>query len=456
MTFAFVKDGVVYREKAVIEAPIREHQLDINWETFRDRLNPGQEEEWTMKIRKTDGTPAKAQLLAVLYDASLDQIVKPQWWQKSQLLGFYTASSTWKMPEVFKMRKNGNVTAWSDLPTNPLSLSHFDSDLLSLRATDSTLASFASVSKALDKGIRKRGKRGYVSGIVVDEEGEPIIGASVFQSGTTKGTVTNIDGEFEIKTDKDLEVVVSYVGYQSLKETLHRGKYNVLQLVEDYAALNEVVVIGYGTQKKSVFTGIANVIPGVHIRGASSGKGRSSREYAYRTAYDKKDEMENLEAESIAQVPIRENLNETAFFQPNLISGDDGSLAIKFKLPESVTTWRFLGMAHDLDMNMGTMDCTAIAQKDVMVQPNLPRFLRVGDKATISARVSNLGDKQQSGVAVIQLTDAETEEVVYTDKCDFSVEKNTTTPVTFSFIPDDTSNLLVCRISVSGNDFADG
>ena len=455
MTFAFVKDGVVYREKAVIEAPIRENQLNMNWETFRDRLSPGQEEEWTMKIRKTDGTPAKAQLLAVLYDASLDQIVKPQWWQKSQMLGFYTANTNWKRSEFFKMRKNGIVTVWSELPTNPLSLSHFDNDLLSLKATDSSLATFASVSKTLDKGIRKQGKRGYVSGIVVDEEGEPIIGASVFQSGTNKGTVTNIDGEFEIKTDKDLEVVVSYVGYQSLKETLHRGKYNVLQLVEDYNRLEEVVVVGYGTQKKSVFTGIANVIPGVQVRGASSGKGSSSREYAYRTPAVKKD-MEILEAESVAQVPIRENLNETAFFQPNLISGDDGSLAIKFKLPESVTTWRFMGMAHDLDMNMGTMDCTAIAQKEVMVQPNLPRFLRVGDKATISARVSNLGDKQQSGVAVLQLTDAETEEVVYTDKCDFSVEKNTTTPVTFSFIPDGTSNLLVCRISVSGNNFADG
>ncbi|MBO4819871.1 MAG: carboxypeptidase-like regulatory domain-containing protein [Prevotella sp.] len=456
MTFAFIKDGVVYREKAVIEAPMREHQLDVNWETFRDRLSPGQEEEWTMKIRKVDGTPAKAQLLAVLYDASLDQIVKPQWWERSQLLGFYTASTNWKWPETSNMRKNGITMAWSDLPTSPLSWSHFDDDLLSLRATGSALANFASVSKTLDKGSRKKGKRGYVSGIVVDEEGEPIIGASVIQSGTNKGTVTNIDGEFEIKTDKDLEVVVSYVGYQSLKETLHRGKYNVLQLVEDYTRLDEVVVIGYGTQKKSIFTGIANVIPGVQVRGASSGKGRSSREYAYRTSYDKKDEMEILEEESIAQMSIRENMNETAFFQPNLISGDDGSLAIRFKLPESVTTWRFLGMAHDLEMNMGTMDCTAMAQKEVMVQPNLPRFLRVGDKATITARVANIGDKPQSGVAVMQLTDAETEKVVYTDKCDFFVEKNATTPVSFSFVPDDTANLLVCRVSVSGTDFADG
>ena len=461
MTFAFVKDGVVYREKAVIEAPMRENQLDMNWETFRDRLSPGQQEEWIMKIRKTDGTPAMAQLLAVLYDASLDNVVKPkpQWWKQSQMLGFYTASTNWKNPNISKMRKNGVVKAWSELPTSPFVLSHFDSDLLSLRPNDFTLANFASVSKTIDKRGRKqskRGKRGYVSGVVVDEEGEPIIGASVFQSGTHKGTVTDIDGEFEIKSDNDLEVVVSYVGYQTLKETLRKGKYTVLQLAEDYTALNEVVVIGYGTQKKSNHTGVVRTVPGIQIRGASSGKGRSSREYAYRTPYVKKDEMENLEAEPAAQVPIRENLNETAFFYPNLVTGDDGSLSIKFKLPESVTTWRFLGMAHDLDMNMGMMDCTAVAQKDVMVQPNMPRFLRVGDHTTISARVSNIGDKPQSGVAAIQLVDAETEKVVFSDKCDFNVEKNATTPVTFSFVPDGSANLLVCRISVSGTGFADG
>ena len=449
ITFAFVRDGVVYREKAVIEAPMREHQLDMKWETFRDRLSPGQQEEWTMRIRQSDGTPAKAQLLAVLYDASLDQIVKPQWSKKSQMLGFYTASTNWKRPGFSKLRRNGMTKVWSELPVNPLSLSHFDSDLLSLKANDYTLAQFASVSKKMDKGIRKQGRRGYVSGIVVDEEGEPIIGATVTLSGATKdkkGTVTNIDGEFEIKADKDLEVIVSYIGYISLKETLRKGKYAVLQLAEDYNRLEEVVVVGYGTQKKSSLTG------GVQVRGSRS------RVYGYRSPYSETEEMERetTGTEQIALIPIRENMNETAFFYPTLLTGDDGSLAIRFKLPESVTTWRFLGMAHDLEMNMGMMDCTAVAQKEVMVQPNLPRFLRVGDKATISARVSNLGDKQQSGVATIELKDAETEKVVFADKCDFSVEKNATMPVTFSFVPDGQANLLVCRISVSGNDFADG
>jgi len=443
ITFAFVRDGVVYREKAVISAPMKEHQLNLSWETFRDRLTPGQQEEWTMNIRHTDGSPAKAQLLAVLYDASLDQLEKPQWWKRSQMLGFSSNSTSWKVPDFSILKRDGVTTAWSQLPVNPFSLSHFDSDLLSLRATDFSLASFASVSKSMERR-QKQGRRGYVSGIVVDEEGEPVIGAAVYQSNSpNKGTVTNIDGEFELKADKDIEVVVSYIGYLSLTETLRRGKYTVLELVSDENHLEEVVVVGYGTQRKSLLTG------SVMVRGS-----RSKATVPILMTEEMK--LEKTENESVAQIPIRENLNETAFFYPNILADDDGSLSIKFTLPESVTTWRFLGMAHDLEMNMGVMDCTAVAQKEVMVQPNVPRFLRVGDQATISARVSNLGDKPQKGVATIQLLDAETEKVIFTDKCDFQVEKNATTSVPFSFVPDGNANLLVCRVSVSGNDFADG
>ena len=311
-----------------------------------------------------------------------------------------------------------------------------------MRATDYTLASLAGVSKSIATGISKHGKWGYVSGLVVDEEGEPVIGASVYQSGTRKGTVTNINGEFEIRTNKDLDVVVSYIGYYSQRETLRQGRYTVVQLTPDNTALNEVVVIGYGTSKRRT-SGLEGRIAGLSVESDPLPMAEEK-------------EMETPGVDPVAQMAIRENMNETAFFYPNLLAGDDGSLSIKFKLPESVTTWRFMGMAHDLNMNMGTMDCTAVAQKEVMVQPNMPRFLREGDQTTISARVSNLGDRSQSGVATIQLMDAETEKVVFTDKCDFSVEKNSTTPVSFSFVPDGSATLPVCRVSVSGNDFADG
>ena len=76
------------------------------------------------------------------------------------------------------------------------------------------------------------------------------------------------------------------------------------------------------------------------------------------------------------QVQVRENLNETAFFYPALESDNLGNVAIRFTLPESVTTWKFMGLAHDKEMRNGLLVDEAVAQKTVMVQPNMPRFLR--------------------------------------------------------------------------------
>ena len=163
-----------------------------------------------------------------------------------------------------------------------------------------------------------------------------------------------------------------------------------------------------------------------------------------------------MKASPVMQLPVRENLTETAFFYPSLMSSDDGQMKLQFTLPESVTTWRFLGLAHDQDMNMGTMDCKVIAQKEVMVQPNVSRFVRKGDNATIVARISNITETPRQGVAEMVLSDAETGKVVYSEKQNFNVDGNATTSVPFNFKPDDNSDMLICRTVVSGDNFSDG
>ena len=452
LTFAFVKDGVVYTEKAVIEAPRKDRDLLMKWDSFRDKLTPGQKEEWTLSITRPDGTPAKAQMLSVLYDAALDKIKKHDWWTKSQMLGFSASSTKWhydhdgllsgRMITKVKIRK----------PVKPLDLSHFNYDLLTMQANETTLAEIAKVAKVMSKGKRRYGKRGYLMGMVVDDTGEPIIGASVMLGRSGRGAVTNIDGEFEIKTTENGSVTVSYIGYLSQTVMIQNGKYVVIELTEDSNRLEEVVVVGYGTQKKSALTG------SVRIRGASSQQ--------FSAPVIKKDEMisdddspgddEHQEEKTYDMLTLRENMEETAFFYPSLVSTDDGRMSLQFTLPESVTTWRFLGMAHDQDMNMGRIDCTAIAQKEVMVQPNMPRFVRKGDHATIVARVSNITDTSKEGVAEMVLSDAETGDVVYTGKQHFTVDGNATTSVPFTFKPGADGDMLICRTMVNGTDFSDG
>ena len=153
---------------------------------------------------------------------------------------------------------------------------------------------------------------------------------------------------------------------------------------------------------------------------------------------------------------LRENLNETAFFYPALTADEKGNVTISFTLPESVTTWRFMGLAHDKDMNFGQIEAETVAQKDVMVQPNMPRFLRVADQAAITARISNLSSMKKTGTARMILTDPETQKTVYTQTVPFEVNPGQTSTVTFNYTPDAKTSLLVCKIMAEGKDFQDG
>jgi uncharacterized protein YfaS (alpha-2-macroglobulin family) len=111
----------------------------------------------------------------------------------------------------------------------------------------------------------------------------------------------------------------------------------------------------------------------------------------------------------VSQVATRANLQETAFFFPDLTSGEDGKVRMTFTMPEALTKWRFLGMAHDKDLRSGLLEGETVTAKDLMVQPNPPRFLREGDELWFTVKVTNTADKEQSGTARLTLSDAATE-----------------------------------------------
>ena len=93
------------------------------------------------------------------------------------------------------------------------------------------------------------------------------------------------------------------------------------------------------------------------------------------------------------------------------------------------------GLAHDKDMNVGFAYGEAVAQKTVMVQPNMPRFLRQGDKGTIVAKLSNTSAKTVRGTATIEMTDADTQKMVYSQHKEFTIDANGTAAVTFDYTP---------------------
>ena len=153
---------------------------------------------------------------------------------------------------------------------------------------------------------------------------------------------------------------------------------------------------------------------------------------------------------------LRENLNETAFFYPALYADKNGDVSIEFTLPESVTTWNFHGFAHDKYMNFGTIEGEAVASKKVMVMPNVPRFVRQGDKATISTRVVNNTEDELQATVRMELIDPETEKAVFSATKKVQLTKNATESVSFSYTPGEAQQLLICRISADGKTFSDG
>lgn len=166
-----------------------------------------------------------------------------------------------------------------------------------------------------------------------------------------------------------------------------------------------------------------------------------------------KKEAEEPQAESNQ---LRENMQETAFFYPALMADKNGDVVLKFTLPESLTTWKFMGVAHTTDLCSGTLYGETIAQKDVMLQPNMPRFIRMGDQAQLSARIFNISEQAKSGTVRIELIDPETEKVVFTDQQSFTVEAGKTGHATFRYQPSEQYSLLVCRMMAVGADFSDG
>lgn len=158
------------------------------------------------------------------------------------------------------------------------------------------------------------------------------------------------------------------------------------------------------------------------------------------------------------EVSARENFAETAFFAPSLRSDENGNLTIAFTTPESLTRWNVKVLAHTKTMNIVEADTTATVVKEFMIQPNMPRFLRLGDNATIPATIKNLSDKSLGGKAVMTIRDAENLAIIKRETIRFSVDAKGETVIAFPFKAEEslTSPLLICKITADCGTFSDG
>ena len=367
LNYSFVKQGKCYTRMMSIARPLPEKKLNIAWKTFRNRLTPGQKEEWTLKITTPDGKPAKAQLMSVLYDKSLDQIA-PHSWNFS--LGFYQSlpNCYWKHNLTFRSFYLNGV-----YPTK-----YYDEKQLDVDKFDGKFFSYYAYMQAVELSKLERSSGGTVESVRIQKD----------------------------------------------------------ELVQEEAKV-------------------------MRIRGSKMSRVAAAAPSANKV-FDVVEEMPQFAGGSgsdagqfLDQVQVRENMNETAFFYPALESDNNGNVAIRFTLPESVTTWKFMGLAHDKEMRNGLLVDEAVAQKTVMVQPNMPRFLREGDKATIVAKLSNTSGKKVSGNARMQIIDPETNKVVWQKTQGYHIDANGSATVAFD-VQGLKEGVYINKVVAAGNGYSDG
>lgn len=367
LNYSFVKQGKCYTRMMSIARPLPEKKLNIAWKTFRNRLTPGQKEEWTLKITTPDGKPAKAQLMSVLYDKSLDQIA-PHSWKMS--LGFsqwlpscYWASNLW----YYTMDLLGVY------PTK-----YFDQKQLDVDKFDGKFFSYYAYMQAVELSKLER---------------------------SSGGTVESV----RIQKDEVVREEAKGIWIRSSKMTR----------------------VGAAAPSANKVFDVVEEMPQF-----AGGSGSDARQF-------------------LDKVQVRENMNETAFFYPALESDNNGNVAIRFTLPESVTTWKFMGLAHDKEMRNGLLVDEAVAQKTVMVQPNMPRFLREGDKSTIVVKLFNTSDKKVSGNARMQILAPETNKVVWQKTQNYSIDAEGSATISFD-VQGLKEGVYINKVVAAGNGYSDG
>lgn len=367
INYSFVKNGECYTRKISIARPMPEKKLNITWKTFRDRLTPGQKEKWTLHITTPDGKPAKAQLMSVLYDKSLDQLAEHTW---KMSLGF----SQW-LPDCY-WKSNLKYYKLGLAGTYPTK--YYDEKELEVDKFDSKFFSYYAYMQAVELSKLERSSGGTVEAVRIQKD----------------------------------ELV-----REEAKVMRIRGN----QMVRAGAAAPSVNKVFDVVEEMPQFAG---------------GSGSDAGQF-------------------LDKVQVRENLNETAFFYPALESDNNGNVAIRFTLPESVTTWKFMGLAHDKEMRNGLLVDEAVAQKTVMVQPNMPRFLREGDKSTIVVKLFNTSDKKVSGNARMQILDPETNKVVWQKTQNYSIDAEGSATISFD-VQGLKEGVYINKVVAAGNSYSDG
>ena len=327
--------------------------LRIETVTFRDKLQPGQKEKWTVKVLGEDKEKINAEVLANMYDQSLDQFAGNSFsWQK--LYQQYFMMTSYGINENLEQKSfNRRVPYLKTRNVNVPDFNWFDN--------------------------------GIYGDVMYSSAPSPVASAK------------------EMSDSREIEGVV-------------------------------VTALGIKREKKSL---------------------------GYATDTVKTQNIEEVKVD-LDKIAVRQNLNETAFFYPNLLTDKDGNVTFEFTSPEALTQWKLMFLAHTKDARSATLEKSVVTQKEFSVTPNYPRFLREGDELNLQSKLSSLVSKPLSGTAQLQILDAFTNEDISSKfnlnetQKSFELKENGNAVVNWTVkVPNNVSSIIF-KIVAKAGDFSDG
>ena len=315
-----VRDGRMHLKEQVIDVPWTNKSLEIAWERFTRRVEPGAKEVWRARVKTADdaldgaGKGVPAEIVATLYDQSLDALA-PLAWPSG-------------LSALFRSEASPVVPLFSNRP-------------------------------------------------------------EVLQQLVGSWSVQHVPVEMSFRRFRDPfgTQQMQFFGFN------RRGMMPMMRGAMPMAAPMMADAMMADAAPGRMMAKGAPVALGLEFAAQEAGGGPPPDVAATPAA---------------APPPPRKNLVETAFFFPSLQSADDGSVTIEFTLPDTLTTWQFKSLAHDASLRSGTLLDTAVAAKDLMVEPVVPRFLREGDVVEIPVKVGNRSTGSLAGKVRLELFDART------------------------------------------------
>ncbi|VXB45986.1 conserved exported hypothetical protein [Flavobacterium sp. 9AF] len=444
-------------------------KLDFEIVSLRNKIEPGSKESWSFKIANQQ---LETEILASMYDSSLDQFLQRDW---DTNLHFY---SNYNSPDYPSFQNYNKINIYfnkfqqyfkyynyyiknPDLKTFGFNFNDSDDKYIKEKYLKS-IQPLATVPKNAKT----------ITGTVYDALG-PLAGANIIVQGTNRGTTSDFDGNFSIQAEENEIISISYVSmidsYYTVKS---KNEIISITLENDVSSLESVVVVGYGTTKSVSLTStsttviqdsipqdakfisiLSGMVQGVQVQESLKGNtsviirgynsiGESSQplyiidgtpvtfeEFSKLTVGDIGNftVLKDVSAtalygnrasggaivittkkalKEVTQVKTRTNFNETAFFYPQLKTDKEGKITFDFTTPESLTRWKLRLLGHNKNFETGYFQSDIVSQKDLMVMPNLPRFVREKDTIRLVSKIVNMTNETKTGIAMLLLFDA--------------------------------------------------